>query len=91
MPDPSYSLVPVVTPENWAAYHDLRRKVLCEDRGLIDKYDPNHPDDRKRDNHPVVLTCDGVPVAAMRIDIVAEERFAIMRTVAVTTHDQRRG
>jgi GNAT superfamily N-acetyltransferase len=85
-------LVPVVSPEHWAAYHDVRRKVLYEDRGrLPSKYDSNHPDDRKPENHPVILTCDGAPVAAMRIDMVAISSFAIMRTVAVTMNHQRRG
>ena len=91
MADHAYSLVFVVSPEHWAAYHDLRRKVLYEDRGEFSKYDSNHPDDRKPQNHPVILTCDGEPVAAMRIDIVATSTFAIMRTVAVTTNHQRCG
>src|SRR3954469_14647717 len=91
MADQAYSLVPVVSPEHWAAYHDLRRQVLFADRGRISKYDSNHPDDRKPGNYPVILTCDGAPVAAMRIDIVAPGSFAIMRTVAVTTNRQRRG
>ena len=91
MGDPAYSLVFVVSPEQWAAYHDLRRKVLFEDRGRFSKYDSKHPHDRTPGNHPVILTCDGAPVAAMRIDLVATASFAIMRTVAVTTHHQRRG
>ncbi len=91
MADSAHSLIPVTTPENWAAYHDLRRKVLFEDRGLLGKYDANHPDDRKPNNHPVVLMHEGAPVAAMRIDIVAGASFAIMRTVAVTTNSQRQG
>jgi len=91
MADQACSLVPVVSAEHWDAYHGLRRKVLFEDRGLFSKYDSNHPDDRRPANHPVILTCEGAPVAAMRIDIVAAARFAIMRTVAVATHRQRRG
>ena len=39
----------------------------------------------------MILTCDGAPVAAMRIDLVPERAFAIMRTVAVTTEKQRQG
>jgi GNAT superfamily N-acetyltransferase len=89
--DQAYSLVSVVSPEHWVAYHDLRRKVLFQDRGLFCKYDSNHQDDRKPENHPVILTCNGAPVAAMRIDLVATASFAIMRTVAVTTNHQRRG
>ena len=91
MTDQTYSLVPVVSPEHWTAYHDLRRQVLFEDRGRFSKYDSSHPDDRKPGNHPVILTCDAAPVAAMRIDIVATASFAIMRTLGVTTKHQRRG
>lgn len=91
MADQACSLVTVVSPEHWVAYHGLRRKVLFEDRGRFSKYDSNHPDDRKPGNHPVILTCDGGAVAAMRIDIVPTASFAIMRTVAVTTNHQRRG
>jgi GNAT superfamily N-acetyltransferase len=91
MAEQTYLLVPVVTSEQWTAYHAIRRKVLFEDRGLFGKYDPNHVDDRKAQNHPVILTCNGTPVAAMRIDIVPEGAFAIMRTVAVTTEKQRQG
>jgi GNAT superfamily N-acetyltransferase len=91
MAEQAYLLVPVVTSEQWTAYHTIRRKVLFEDRGLFGKYDPNHADDRKERNHPVILSCDGTTVAAMRIDLVPETAFAIMRTVAVTTGKQRQG
>jgi GNAT superfamily N-acetyltransferase len=91
MAEQTYSLVPVVTSEQWSAYHSIRRKVLFEDRGLFGKYDPNHPDDRGAQNHPVILTRNDAPVGAMRIDLVPERAFAIMRTVAVTTEKQRQG
>jgi GNAT superfamily N-acetyltransferase len=91
MAEQTYLLVPVVTSEQWSAYHAIRRKVLFEDRGHFGAYDPNHPDDRKAQNHPVILTRDGLPVGAMRIDFVPEKTLAIMRTVAVTTDKQRRG
>ena len=91
MAEQACSLIPVVSAEHWAAYHDLRRRVLFEDRGRFSKYDANHPEDRKPGNHPVILTCDGAPVGAMRIDMVAAGRLAIMRTVAVATNHQGRG
>jgi len=91
MAEQAYFLAPVVTSDEWTAYHAIRRKVLFEDRGLFGVYDPNHVDDRKAGNHPVILTCNGVPVGAMRIDLVPEGAFAIMRTVAVTTEKQRQG
>jgi hypothetical protein len=42
---------------DWAAYHDIRRRVLFEERGS-GAYDENHPDDRLAGNHPKVLICD---------------------------------
>jgi len=91
MADHAYSLISVVSPEHWAAYHALRKKVLFDDRGRPSKYDSNHPDDRRPSNRPVILMCDSAPVAAMRIDIVGSASFAIMRTVAVMANHQRRG
>ncbi|MGC4097612.1 MAG: GNAT family N-acetyltransferase [Nitrospira sp.] len=91
MADSTYLLISVSAAEHWTTYHSLRRSVLCGDRGLVGCYDSNHPDDRKVGNHPVLLTCDGVPVGAMRIDLVAEQGFAIMRTIAITSDRQRRG
>lgn len=88
MADSTYLLIPVSTEEHWAAYHRLRCTLLFEAFG---HYDSNHPDDRKADNHPVLLICDGIPVGAMRIDLVTEQGFAIMRTVAVASDRQRRG
>ncbi|MGZ2405700.1 hypothetical protein ACVIKO_002960 [Rhizobium ruizarguesonis] len=45
----AWMVVPVMTERQWNAYHDIRRAVLFEARGLIG-YEANHPDDR-RDGH----------------------------------------
>jgi GNAT superfamily N-acetyltransferase len=91
MTEHEYILVPVVTSEQWSEYHAIRRKALFEDRGHFDRYNSNHPDDRKKNNHPVILKYKEQTVAAMRIDIVLEKAFAIMRTIAVLTDKQRQG
>lgn len=88
MAESTYLLIPVSSEEHWAAYHSLRRKLLFEAFG---HYDSNHPDDRKADNYPALLICDGLPVGAIRVDLVTEQGFAIMRTVAVASDKQRRG
>lgn len=38
-------LIKVSTSEQWNDYHDIRRTVLYDARGLTG-YDANHPDDR---------------------------------------------
>ena len=83
MIDQEYFLVRVETEEQWQAYHAIRSQVLFEDRGHFGKYDPDHPDDRIPHNHPVLLYFRLGPVGAMRVDLVPEEGYAIMRTVAI--------
>jgi GNAT superfamily N-acetyltransferase len=66
--------------------------VLFIDRGETELvYDRDHPDDREPRNHPLLLTCDGDPVGALRVDLVEERDVAIMRMVAVASGAQRRG
>jgi len=91
MTDQEYSLVRVESEDQWHAYHEIRRQVLYEDRGHFGKYNPNHPDDRDANNHPVLLVLDGEPIGAMRVDFVPECDYAIMRTVAIRKEHQRHG
>ena len=90
MAEHTYALVPVATGGQWSAFHAIRRTVLFDGR-QFGPYDPDHPDDRSPQNHPVLLTCDDMPVAAMRIDMVPQQAIAIMRTVAVAEDEQRQG
>jgi GNAT superfamily N-acetyltransferase len=90
MSDPQYSLIRVETQEHWQAYHDIRRTVLFEDRGHFGKYDPNHPDDRAENNHPLLLLYKNEPIGAIRVDLLSGQT-AIMRTVAIRKHHQRQG
>ena len=50
-----YQLRAPVSEEEWQALHDIRRKVLFENRGKFDTYIENHPDDFKTGHHPLVL------------------------------------
>jgi GNAT superfamily N-acetyltransferase len=67
--------------EEWRAFHAIRRKVLFENRGKIEAYDENHPDDRKIGNHPLVLVYGGAIIGVLRIDISG--RLALLRRVAI--------
>ena len=82
----------LVTPRNaseWKAYHDIRRVVLFEARGLFGVYDENHPDERAPNNHPKVLVYGDDPLGVVRIDI--DGTVATLRRVAIRSDVQRRG
>jgi len=75
--------------DEWRAFHDIRRKVLFENRGKIDAYIENHPDDSKAGNHPLVLINKGDVIGVIRIDISAN--VAWLRRVAIREALQRLG
>jgi GNAT superfamily N-acetyltransferase len=78
-----------MTTEEWRAFHDIRRKVLFENRGKSETYIENHPDDRNPANHPLILISKGDVVGVVRIDVV--ERLAWLRRVAIREDRQRMG
>ena len=73
----------------WAAYHDIRRRVLFELRGQGDVYDSNHPDELRAGHHPLILWNGAEAVGVIRVDI--EGDVAIFRRVAIREDVQRRG
>jgi GNAT superfamily N-acetyltransferase len=84
-----YELRTPGTPEEWAAYHAIRREVLFKARGQGAAYDPNHPDEHSPGNYPKVLVVDDRIVAVIRIDLAPP--LAIFRRVAVQPGFERRG
>ena len=70
-------------------YHEIRRRVLWENRGQYGVYNENHPDDFKSGHHPLLLVHDGEAVGVVRIDI--EGTQAILRRVAIRDDIQRTG
>jgi N-acetylglutamate synthase-like GNAT family acetyltransferase len=85
-------LVRISSPQQWRAFHDIRRTVLFEKRGRFfsGAYDENHPDDRLAENHALLLTEEGKARGALRLDF-SDGLCAIVRTVAIETSQQRRG
>jgi GNAT superfamily N-acetyltransferase len=88
MPENAHTLRPPRTPDEWEQYHQIRRTVLFEARGQCG-YDANHPDERKPDNHPLLLFHGEAPVGVIRIDL--QGTLAIFRRVAVRAAMQRNG
>ena len=79
----------VTTPEDWQAFHSIRRTVLFEPYGY--EYDENHPDDHNPNNAPMLLELDSTPIGAMRVDLVPNRQTAIMRTVGMVSEQQHLG
>jgi GNAT superfamily N-acetyltransferase len=73
----------------WRVFHEIRRRVLFENRGKADAYIENHPDDSKAGNHPLVLIYKGDIIGVIRIDI--SESVAWLRRVAIREDLQRLG
>ncbi|MBB4327649.1 hypothetical protein [Rhizobium leguminosarum] len=85
----AWMVVQVFADEHWNAYHDIRRAVLFEARGLIG-YDANHPDDRRDGHFPLLLLLENTPVGAARLDLMSEQT-AWVRTVAIRAERQGKG
>jgi GNAT superfamily N-acetyltransferase len=75
--------------DEWRAFHDIRRKVLFENRGKVEAYVENHPDDSKPGNHPLILIYNGSIIGVIRIDISGT--VAWLRRVAIREDLQRLG
>lgn len=85
----TFQLRPPRTAEDWAAWHDIRKRVLFIARGKGEAYDSAHPDDRKPDNHPLLFEVDGQAVGAVRIDLDLPDAW--LRRMAVDSPFQRNG
>lgn len=81
----------VKTDEEWAAMHDIRRRVLfAPGRHAYEiEYNPDHPDDRAEDNVPHILMLDEKPIGVARLDLKGDR--AVVRLVAILPEHQRNG
>jgi len=75
-------------PEEWDVYHDIRQKILFENREDF-SYDRNHPDEHLSNNYPFILYFGDKPVGVIRIDL--KDNFAILRRTAVVESEQGKG
>ncbi|CAN7256210.1 GNAT family N-acetyltransferase [Rhizobium leguminosarum] len=85
----AWIVVQVSADEHWNAYHDIRRTVLFEVRGLTG-YDANHPDDRRDGYFPLLLLLKNTPVGAARLDLM-DDAAACVRAVASRAECQGKG
>lgn len=89
MTESEYNLRSPGSSNEWRVFHDMRRKVLFENRGKVDAYIENHPDDARAGNHPLILIYKGDIIGVIRIDI--SESVAWLRRVAIREDLQRLG
>ena len=78
-----------VNDEEWRALHDIRRKVLFENRGKFDTYIENHPDDFKAGHYPLVLVYKDGVIGVVRVEV--NGAVAWLRRVAIREDFQRLG
>jgi GNAT superfamily N-acetyltransferase len=78
-----------VNDEEWRALHDIRRKVLFENRGKFDTYIENHPDDFKAGHYPLVLVYKDLVIGVVRVEV--NGAVAWLRRVAIREDSQRLG
>ena len=86
----SYTLVEVVDPADWQAYHTIRRQELFEAKGRHGLYDENYPGDHGPNMHHYLLKLDGRPLGTTRLD-VRDDGSAIFRLVAIAAAEQGQG
>lgn len=81
----------VQTEQEWAALHDIRRRVLfAPGRHTVDiVYDDNHPDDHAPGNVPHLLMGGETPIGVVRLDV--RDTVAIVRLVAIEPASQGQG
>jgi GNAT superfamily N-acetyltransferase len=74
--------------EEWRAMHEIRRRVLFENRGKFD-YIENHPDDFKSGHYPLIFVFRGDVIGVVRVEV--SEGVAWFRRVAIREDLQRLG
>ena len=85
-----YSLRPVQSARDWAAYHAIRRAAIFAPLLPGQAYDEHDPDEFAPGNLPHVLLCDGEIVGVVRIDLI-DARQAGLRLIGIRSEEQRQG
>jgi N-acetylglutamate synthase-like GNAT family acetyltransferase len=85
----SYQLIKVTASNHWQAYHNIRRKVLWENRGKTN-YDDKHPDEHLPNHHPLLLLLNDEPIGTTRLDDL-KNGIGVVRLVAISDDFQKSG
>src|SRR5262249_14278415 len=85
-----YRLRLVESPQDWSAYHAIRRDAIFAPLLPGQAYDERDADEFRPGNLPHVLICDGEVIGTVRIDL-SDDTQAGLRLVGIRTDLQRRG
>src|SRR5437764_14774490 len=85
-----YALRAVRSPQEWAAYHAIRRQAIFAALLPGQAYEETDPDEVAPGNFPHVLLHDGEIVGVVRIDLIGPSR-AGLRLVGIRSDLQRQG
>ncbi|QRE76552.1 GNAT family N-acetyltransferase [Methylobacterium aquaticum] len=77
----AHTLLRVSSVADWQSYHDIRRSVLWQERGLHG-YDESRPEERLLHHHPLLLRFNGRGAGTTRLDNL-RDGTGIARLVAV--------
>jgi GNAT superfamily N-acetyltransferase len=85
-----YALRPVRSPEDWVAYHAIRRTAIFAPLLPGQAYDEGDADEFKPGRLPHILICDGEIIGTVRIDLIDDVQ-AGLRQNGIHADLQRRG
>jgi GNAT superfamily N-acetyltransferase len=85
-----YSLQPVRAPQEWTAYHAIRRDSIFAPLLPGQAYDERDADEFKPGHLPHVLVRDGEVVGTVRIDLI-DATQAGLRLIGIRSDLQRQG
>ena len=85
-----YALRPARSPQEWCAYHAIRRDAIFAALLPGQAYDEHDPDEFERGHRPHVLVRDGEVIGTVRIDLIGDTQ-AGLRLIAIRRDLQRQG
>jgi GNAT superfamily N-acetyltransferase len=74
------------SPCEWAAYHEIRRRVAFEAGEQVE----DDPDDHAHGHFPLLLKLGATPIGAIRVDSL-DNGYAALRLVAIDPDRQGKG
>ena len=85
-----HALRPVRSPQDWSAYHAIRRDAIFAVLLPDQAYDEHDRDEFQPGHLPHVLLCDGEVIGTVRIDLI-DGTQAGLRLIGIRPDRQRRG
>lgn len=87
---PELTMRLVETDEEWETYHAIRKKEIFERYRPDIEYDDDHPDEKKKNNAPIVFLKNGKIIGTVRLDKKGKTQV-VLRLFAIQEPFQRQG